>query len=86
MCHVTGGQNALATFAEGFGIDEGVGCEACHGPGGAYAKRGVMSDRDAFLAKGGVVPGELTCRACHRDAAFNFLEALERIRHWDQED
>jgi len=40
-----------------------------------------MKDREAFLANGGRIPDELTCRTCHRDEAFNFTDRLERIRH-----
>ena len=32
----------------------------------------IMSDREAFLANGGRIPDELTCRACHRDEAFDY--------------
>jgi hypothetical protein len=83
MCHVTAAQNPLATFAEGFDPTQGVGCEACHGPGGAYVTPEIMADREVFLANGGRIPDELTCRECHRDEAFRFPDRLERIRHWE---
>jgi hypothetical protein len=82
MCHLTAAQNPRATFAEGFDETLGVGCEACHGPGGAYATPEIMADRGAFLANGGRIPDEITCRECHRDEAFHFPDRLERIRHW----
>jgi hypothetical protein len=82
MCHVTAAQNPPAEWRSGArGTDEGVGCEACHGPGSAYIAPEVMTDRDAFLANGGRIPDELTCRHCHRDEAFDFIERLELIRH-----
>lgn len=83
MCHLTAAQNSVATFAEGFDRFEGVGCEACHGPGSAYVRPDVMGDRQAFLSQGGRIPDELTCRECHRDEAFRFQDRLQRIRHWD---
>jgi hypothetical protein len=83
MCHVTAAQNPLATFAVGFSATLGVGCESCHGPGEAYMTPGIMGNREAFLANGGKIPDELTCRECHRDEAFRFLDRLERIRHWE---
>ena len=82
MCHLTAAQNPHAVFNEGFDQRQGVGCEACHGPGSAYMARQIMQDRAAFLARGGRIPDELTCRTCHRDEAFDFAVRLERIRHW----
>jgi hypothetical protein len=86
MCHVTAAQNPLAEWRSGARPEnEGVGCEACHGPGSAYMAREIMSNREAFLANGGRIPDELTCRECHRDEAFNFLERLDRIQHAGKE-
>jgi hypothetical protein len=82
MCHATAAQNPAAGFAEGYRRDQGVGCEACHGPGSSYVDRVIMGDRSAFLTNGGRIPDELTCRECHRDEGFDFLQYLERIRHW----
>jgi hypothetical protein len=83
MCHVTASQNPDARWEPGVnGRDEGVGCEACHGPGSAYATLENMSDPEAFLANGGRIPDVLTCRECHRDERFDHRERRERIRHW----
>lgn len=82
MCHVTGAQDPGAAFGETFSPTEGVGCESCHGPGGGHRNGAPLSDPDAFTSNGGGMPDELTCRRCHRDAAFRFLPRLERIRHW----
>jgi hypothetical protein len=82
MCHVTAAQNPLATFVEGYDRQQGVGCESCHGPGEEYTRPETMGNREAFLAHGGRIPTEQTCRECHRDEAFRFLDRLERIRHW----
>ena len=82
MCHVTAAQNPFAEWRSGArGSDEGVGCEACHGPGSGYITAEIMTSRQAFLANGGRIPDELTCRHCHRDEAFDFTERLARIRH-----
>ncbi len=58
-CHVTGYDPTVPAFAE-----EGIGCEACHGPGGAHVKSGKRSDI--------VHPGRLSaprramiCERCH---------------------
>lgn len=58
-CHLTGYDPTLPAFAE-----EGVGCEACHGPGRAHVRSGKRGDV--------VHPGKLSaarramiCEACH---------------------
>ena len=81
QCHIIGPQDPGARFAESFDRTEGVGCEACHGPGSAYIGPEIMTDREAFLDNGGVLPDELTCRTCHRDPDFRFLERIRRIAH-----
>ncbi|MFC1499548.1 ankyrin repeat domain-containing protein [Candidatus Zixiibacteriota bacterium] len=81
MCHVTAAQNPLAVFRTEGIQSQGVGCEACHGPGSDYMDPEIMADREAFLANGGQIPDILTCRTCHRDEAFDFLPRLERINH-----
>lgn len=82
MCHITAAQNPHAEWTnDARAVDEGVGCEACHGPGSAYMAVEIMRNRDLFLANGGRIPDESTCRECHRDEAFVFLERLARIKH-----
>jgi hypothetical protein len=80
-CHWTAAQDDDALLATGFRREEGVGCEACHGPGSEYMDPEVMADRERFLAAGGVVPDEAVCRKCHRDDAFVFAERVARIAH-----
>jgi hypothetical protein len=80
-CHVTGAQDRVARPAESFRPEEGVGCEACHGPGSAYVDPAIMADREAFLAHGGRIPDEATCRTCHEDDRFDFEERLPRVVH-----
>jgi hypothetical protein len=86
LCHVTGRQNDDALFAASYRMEEGVGCEACHGPGSLYVDSEIMADRQAFLANGGVVPGEATCRSCHRNSEnFDFDEMWSKIAHGSNE-
>jgi len=80
-CHVTGSQDFEGKTAEGFSQEEGVGCEACHGPGSAYIDPTVMADHDKFLEHGGHVPDEKTCRTCHEDDRFEFDKRLPMIIH-----
>lgn len=77
-CHTTGGSAP---------VEEGVGCEACHGPGSLYKKRSVMKDREAAIKAGLIIPGEEECQACHNadgpheQAAFNFEERMKKVAH-----
>jgi nitrate/TMAO reductase-like tetraheme cytochrome c subunit len=80
-CHTTGAQDEEARFAESFAQEEGVGCEACHGPGSAYMAPEIMEDRELFLRNGGRLPTEQTCRECHQDDRFRYEERLVRIAH-----
>jgi hypothetical protein len=82
LCHVTGSQDPDALFSASFRPQEGVTCEACHGPGSEYANVEVMSDREAFLARGGRIPDETTCRGCHRNPeSFDWADKWTKIAH-----
>jgi hypothetical protein len=82
LCHVTGAQNPEALFATSFRPQEGVSCEACHGPGSEYSTLEVMGDREEFFALGGRIPGEATCRGCHRNPDnFDWAGWLPKIAH-----
>ncbi len=45
-------------------LEDGIGCEACHGPGSAYADLDVMIDPLKSLAAGLQEP-DTTCIYCH---------------------
>lgn len=86
LCHVTGHQDDDALFTESFRREEGIGCESCHGPGSLYMDPEIMTDRGAFLANGGIVPTESTCRSCHRRSEqFDYAEMLPEIAHGGEE-
>ncbi len=70
-CHVTAHGVAAAQKADTFSMEEGVGCEACHGPGSLYKSMQVMKaltagtqDHDAVAFKAG---DEATCLTCHNE-------------------
>lgn len=82
LCHVTGAQDPEALFAPTFRRGEGVGCEACHGPGSEYVDPAVMADPDQFAARGGRIPNAESCRGCHRRAdGFDFDRMWPEIAH-----
>lgn len=80
-CHYTGAQEKDAVYGPQWTKEEGVGCEACHGPGSAYIDLEIMKDHEKFLANGGMVPGETTCKKCHRDDGFKYDEYWKKIAH-----
>ena len=82
LCHVTGTQDPDALFETSYRLQEGIGCEACHGPGSEYATADVMANREAFLANGGRIPDAETCRTCHRNSDnFDWAEYWPKIAH-----
>jgi hypothetical protein len=82
LCHVTGSQDPDSLFEASYRPQEGIGCEACHGPGSQYATAEVMANREAFLANGGRIPDEVTCKGCHRNSDnFDWAEKWPKIAH-----
>jgi YVTN family beta-propeller protein len=80
--------DCLKCHSSGFGaahlpsstVDEGVGCEACHGPGSDYMAEAVMRDPRAARAAGLNPTPRETCSRCH-SAKFDTQEALKKIAH-----
>lgn len=68
---------------------EGVNCEACHGPGSAYKKMSIMKDHAQAVANGMTEYGspeaiKKQCLSCHESAhgkAFDFAAAWEKVKH-----
>jgi hypothetical protein len=82
LCHTTGTQDPDTLFADTWRREEGVSCEACHGPGSAYVDPAVMADRESFLAHGGIIPDQKTCQSCHRNSErFDFATWCPKISH-----
>ncbi len=70
----------LKCHAVGASADEGVGCEACHGPGGDYVQEAIMRDPRA-AAQAGLKPvTEATCRRCH-SKTFDVAAGMKKIAH-----
>lgn len=85
-CHTTSGAMADAPAGAKYDVAEGVGCEACHGPGSLYKKKSVMKDREASVAAGLLLPDEATCTGCHNEKSptykeFNYEERQAKIAH-----
>ena len=84
-CHSTVGSVDAKLIASAK-MDEGVGCESCHGPGSMYKGASVMKNRDLALTKGMIIPTEEVCKTCHNEKSptykpFNFAEKSAAIAH-----
>jgi YVTN family beta-propeller protein len=83
-CHATGSGSFAEQAMDSFSQDEGVGCEACHGPGSEYAFEAIMTDATAAKSAGLEMTGPETCINCHIDTEttkFDFSKAWEMIKH-----
>ncbi|MCX7725966.1 MAG: cytochrome c family protein [Chitinispirillaceae bacterium] len=66
--------------------DEGVGCEACHGPGSEYRKLENMKNHQKAVAAGLIEQNESVCVKCHNKESptykpFNYTEDVKKIAH-----
>ena len=85
-CHVTAFGVADSLKVETFSIEEGVGCEACHGPGSEYKSMSIMKDQEKAVAAGLLIIEETTCTNCHNEKSptykpFKYEEAVKVIAH-----
>lgn len=84
-CHSTA--SAIdAKLNGGITKEEGVSCEACHGPGSAYKAPAVMRSRDASISNGLIIPDEKLCLKCHNSESptfkgFDFAAYNAKISH-----
>lgn len=89
-CHITGHGKPATAFDKRYAKEEGVTCEACHGPGSAYKGMKVMKQIAAGEVKGAdyglVDPNEALCKTCHNEKSptfkgFDFAEYVKKIAH-----
>jgi YVTN family beta-propeller protein len=91
-CHATAADAEDWELTETFHFQDGVQCEACHGPGSEYATKKIMSDRKQAMANGLIMPDPGThCLICHRpkgsheavlkSTPFEFKAAWQKIAH-----
>jgi cytochrome c peroxidase len=69
-CHATAAGVDAKLLEETFSIEDGVQCEACHGPGSEYKSMKVMKNRDKSIEAGLVVWADEAaikemCITCH---------------------
>ena len=82
-CHVTGYKEANG---DKYSMEEGVTCEACHGPGEHYWTLTVMKNKKIAMDNGLVIPTEKVCVKCHNKESptfkeFKFADAYKLVEH-----
>ncbi|MHB9008473.1 MAG: multiheme c-type cytochrome, partial [Limisphaerales bacterium] len=90
-CHATASEEEDWRHGDGFHLEDGLQCEACHGPGSEYAVLEIMEDKEKAIAHGLKLPTQDDCLMCHRskgshDAVlkkkpYNLEEAFQRVAH-----
>lgn len=85
-CHVTAYGVDAKLLGSKYSMEEGVGCESCHGPGGDYMKLSVMKDQKQAIEAGLILPTEEVCVGCHNDESptyqkFTYKEFYAKIAH-----
>ncbi len=90
QCHVTGHGVDASLLGKKYKIEDGVGCESCHGAGSGYKKKKTMKAISAGKLDGATVglikPDEETCRKCHNEKSptykeFDYEKRKEEIAH-----
>ncbi|MBN1350455.1 cytochrome C554 [candidate division KSB1 bacterium] len=90
VCHVTAFEASDAQKAETLTLEEGVSCEACHGPGSEYKGMKVMKGIYAKTMKGAdyglIAPSEEVCVKCHNTKSptyqkFEYAKAVKIVSH-----
>ena len=89
-CHVNAYNEPASKKDVTYTMEEGVSCEACHGPGLVYKNMKVMKDIYAGTAKaadfGLIEPTKEVCIECHNRKSptykeFKFEEEIKIIAH-----
>ena len=89
-CHVTAYDAPASQKAPTYKMEEGVTCEACHGPGSDYWKMSVMKGLYAGkvdpASVGMIVSDEKTCKECHNENSptykpFDYEKFSAEIAH-----
>jgi len=82
-CHVAGYKEPSA---DKYTMEEGVTCEACHGPGSDYWTMKIMQNKKTAMANGLVEPSEELCVKCHNKDSptykpFKYADAYKLVEH-----
>jgi hypothetical protein len=81
-CHATAADAPPEAKEDSYKIEEGVTCEACHGPGSDYKSMSIMKDREKALANGLIIGDKETCLKCHIPEGNDFYIEFDYERAW----
>lgn len=79
-CHATAGHTDKDLHA-GLTVEEGVGCESCHGPGSHYKVMSIMKSREKSIENGLIVPDAKLCKTCHNEESPTF-KGFDFDKYW----
>jgi YVTN family beta-propeller protein len=65
-CHATAADEEDWQHGEEFHLEDGLQCEACHGPGSEYATEQIMKNKSKAIANGLRIYSPSDCMICHR--------------------
>jgi len=91
ICHVTAYDVPAGQKTATLTLEEGVSCEACHGPGSAYKSTKIKKQIVAGTLKGAdyglIEPNNEVCVKCHNPKSptykeFKFEEKVKAIAHF----
>jgi len=85
-CHVTAYGVDASLLDKKYKVDDGVGCESCHGAGKDYKNIKIMKDPEQAKANGLIVPDKGVCEKCHNEESptfkgFDFEARFAQIAH-----
>ncbi len=89
-CHATAHGVDAKLLGTKYKIEDGVGCESCHGAGGDYYKMTTMKAISAGeiepASVGLIIPDEKLCVSCHNEESptykeFVFKDRVKQIAH-----
>ncbi|MBZ0201940.1 MAG: cytochrome c family protein [Ignavibacteria bacterium] len=85
-CHTTEFHFEGTPKTSGYDINEGVGCESCHGAGSKYSPAWIMKDENLFKSSGGIKGDESSCKPCHSLKGNKEKKISENICPFQTED
>ena len=89
-CHATAATAPKEYRTPSFHIEEGVKCEACHGPGEKHVKEAIIEGKEGAMPVKLLQPKETDCMTCHKPKdshkmlqkkPFDYATSWKKIAH-----